>query len=89
MRDSRYDYERQQTMKVLYKYLDQPEGIDLLYIIGAETLPLSILRAIVALSEQLDDRMRNSSIEMICELGIACYNEKPSEILLQYHMPAD
>jgi hypothetical protein len=36
---------------------------------GAEVIPESIIRAMVAIAEQVDDAYRNLCLETLCELG--------------------
>ncbi len=38
-------------------------------LLGPETFPFSIVKVLVALSEQMDDRLRNVAIEFLAELG--------------------
>ncbi|KAJ3323507.1 hypothetical protein HDV06_001784 [Boothiomyces sp. JEL0866] len=61
-RDSRYDSERQQAMLLLVKIIEFPEGPNI--------LPYSIIRMFVSLADQQDDRLRNTAIELLCELAI-------------------
>jgi hypothetical protein len=48
-------------MRLLYRFIEMPEG--------AEAFPLSLIRVLVALSEQMDDRLRNTALGFLCELG--------------------
>ena len=60
IRDSRYDNERTQAMKLLYRLLENLPNQD---------LPLGIIRVLVAIADHMDDRMKNISIELLCEQG--------------------
>ncbi|KAL5037102.1 hypothetical protein BDV3_006204 [Batrachochytrium dendrobatidis] len=62
IRDTRYDSEREQAIRFIRAYLDEPEG--------ANIIPMSIIRAIVAIAEQIDDKFRSVCLETICELAI-------------------
>ncbi|KAI8898408.1 Rapamycin-insensitive companion of mTOR, middle domain-containing protein [Globomyces pollinis-pini] len=62
IRDSRYDSERQQVMRVILRVLEHPDGHNI--------LPLSIVRVLVSLADQLDDRLRNSAVCILCEYAI-------------------
>jgi hypothetical protein len=64
-RDSRYDTERMQAVRLLYKLMEQP-GCNIILL---DYLPLSLVRVLVALSEQPDDRLRSLAMELICEHG--------------------
>ncbi|KAJ3033210.1 hypothetical protein HDV00_006653 [Rhizophlyctis rosea] len=61
-RDQRYDVEREQALKLVRTLLDIPGGVEL--------LPQSIVRTIIAVAEQSDDKMRNVSLETLCEFGM-------------------
>lgn len=58
VRDSRFDGEREQAIRFIRRVIDHPSGYRLL-IAGPEALPQNIVRVLVALSDQLDDKFRN------------------------------
>lgn len=61
-RDGRYDIEKEQAFKLIRSIIDVRGGCDL--------IPQSIIRILVALAEQIDEKYRNISIETLCELTI-------------------
>ncbi|KAI9599428.1 Rapamycin-insensitive companion of mTOR, N-term-domain-containing protein [Syncephalis fuscata] len=63
-RDQRYEWEREQAIKLIRTCLEIPRG--------AEVIPESILRAMVAIAEQVEDTYRNLCLETICELAVRC-----------------
>ena len=62
-RDQRYDVEREQALKLVRSIIDMPGGVDL--------IPQSLVRTIIAIAEQSDDKLRNVSLETLCEIGKA------------------
>jgi hypothetical protein len=48
-------------MKLLYRLLESLSNHD---------LPLGIIRVLVAIADHTDDRMKNISIELLCEQGL-------------------
>lgn len=62
MRDARYDSEKEQTMRFVRAFLDHE--------LGPSLLPISIVRVLVAIGEQVDDKFRHIAIETISELAI-------------------
>ncbi|RKP22381.1 Rapamycin-insensitive companion of mTOR, N-term-domain-containing protein [Syncephalis pseudoplumigaleata] len=63
-RDQRYEWEREQAIKLIRVCVEVPRG--------AEIIPESILRAMVAIAEQVDDVYRNLCLETLCELAVRC-----------------
>ncbi|KAI8055952.1 Rapamycin-insensitive companion of mTOR, N-term-domain-containing protein [Syncephalis plumigaleata] len=63
-RDQRYEWEREQAIKLIRVCVEVPRG--------AEVIPESILRAMVAIAEQVDDAYRNLCLETLCELAVRC-----------------
>ncbi|KAI9096093.1 Rapamycin-insensitive companion of mTOR, N-term-domain-containing protein [Phlyctochytrium arcticum] len=61
-RDQRYDVEREQSLKLIRAFVDVSGG--------AKLLPQSLVRMLVALSEQVDDKFRAICVETLCELAI-------------------
>ncbi|KAJ3087070.1 hypothetical protein HK102_011873 [Quaeritorhiza haematococci] len=61
-RDSRYDVEREQALKLVRAFLDVQDGWTL--------IPQSVVRTVVAIAEQNDDKFRNICIETLCELAV-------------------
>ncbi|KND04740.1 uncharacterized protein SPPG_00443, partial [Spizellomyces punctatus DAOM BR117] len=61
-RDQRYDVEREQSLKLIRAFLDVPGG--------SELIPQSLIRMLVAVSEQPDDKFRTICVETLCELAI-------------------
>ncbi|KAI8907215.1 Rapamycin-insensitive companion of mTOR, N-term-domain-containing protein [Gorgonomyces haynaldii] len=62
VRDSRFDTEREQALRFVRRFLEHPEGPDL--------LPLPVVRVLSALCEQLDDRFRVIAVETLCEVAL-------------------
>jgi hypothetical protein len=46
-------------MFFIRKVLDHPEGNQMKLILGHEVLPHSVIRVLVSISDQLDDKLRN------------------------------
>ncbi|KAI8999819.1 Rapamycin-insensitive companion of mTOR, N-term-domain-containing protein [Gaertneriomyces semiglobifer] len=61
-RDQRYDAEREQALKLVRAFLDVREG--------ALLLPQNLVRMLVAIAEQPDDKFRNVCLETLCELAV-------------------
>ncbi|KAJ3298719.1 hypothetical protein HK104_010434, partial [Borealophlyctis nickersoniae] len=61
-RDQRFDVEREQALKLVRGLIDIRGGVEL--------LPQSVIRTIVAITEQPDDKFRGVCVETICEYGI-------------------
>jgi len=60
-RDQRYDVEREQALKLIRSLVDIPGTVDL--------IPQSVIRIVIAIAEQSEEKFRNICIETICELG--------------------
>ncbi|TPX50488.1 hypothetical protein SeLEV6574_g00869 [Synchytrium endobioticum] len=61
-RDQRYDAEREQALKLIRTWIDVPAG--------AAIIPQSLVRMLVALAEQSDEKFRGISAETLCELAV-------------------
>ncbi|TPX33890.1 hypothetical protein SmJEL517_g03313 [Synchytrium microbalum] len=61
-RDQRYDAEREQALKLIRGWIDAPGG--------AAILPQSLVRMMVALAEQTDEKFRTVCAETLSELAI-------------------
>ncbi|ORY30470.1 ARM repeat-containing protein [Rhizoclosmatium globosum] len=61
-RDHRYDIEREQAMKMVRAFLDI-EG-------AVQDMSFSLIRLLVALAENPDDKLRVVALETICEIAI-------------------
>ncbi|KAL2912185.1 hypothetical protein HK105_208318 [Polyrhizophydium stewartii] len=71
IRDPRYDSEREQAIRFIRACIEEPEG--------PHFVPMSVVRALAAIAEQLDDRFRTICLETICELAVrhpelACFS---------------
>ncbi|KAJ1336962.1 hypothetical protein BSLG_006722 [Batrachochytrium salamandrivorans] len=62
IRDARYDSEREQAIRFIRAFLDETDG--------SQLIPMSIVRSLVAIAEQIDDRFRNVCLETICEIAV-------------------
>lgn len=60
-RDTKYESEREQAIKLVRGFVDQPEL--------AKTIPDTVIKSIIAVAEHVEDKLRNISIETLCELG--------------------
>jgi hypothetical protein len=59
VRDGRYESERHQALQLIYKVIE--------YQTDSNIIPQSLLRVVVALADQMDDRLRPIAIECLCE----------------------
>ena len=60
-RDHRYDVEREQAIRLIRGCIDIPGASD--------HIPQSVVRILVSLSEQPDEKLKVVCIETLCELG--------------------
>ncbi|KAJ1549946.1 hypothetical protein HK096_009546, partial [Nowakowskiella sp. JEL0078] len=61
-RDARYDLEREQALKYVRGLIDIPDGV--------ESISPAIMRVLISISEQPDDKFRNICLETICEISL-------------------
>ena len=61
VRDSRFDTEREQAFRYIRRYLEHPGG--------PQNIPQSVVRILVSLLEQLDDKFCAIAAETLCEIG--------------------
>lgn len=61
-RDQRYDIEREQAIRLIRSLIELPYA--------AEKMPHSIVRTLIAVAEQPDDKFKLICLETLCELGI-------------------
>lgn len=61
-RDHRYDVEREQALRLIRSCIDVPQGCNY--------IPQSVVRVLIALSEQPDEKMRPICIETLCEYAV-------------------
>lgn len=59
-RDSKYQLERLQALKLVRSFLDIPRGVS--------NISAGVIRAIVAIAEQSDDRLKNVCLETLAEI---------------------
>jgi rapamycin-insensitive companion of mTOR len=61
-RDHRYDVEREQAIRLIRACIDIPGA--------SEHIPQSVVRILVSISEQPDEKLKVVCLETLCELGI-------------------
>jgi hypothetical protein len=71
-----YNVEREQALKLLRKFIDIPGG--------SEEITRGLANAVLAIAEQVDDRMRKISIETACEICMLRPDLIRPQALLQF-----
>lgn len=64
-RDHRYDVEREQAIRLIRAAINVSGG--------SEHIPQSVVRILVSLSEQPDEKLKVVCLETLCELGISLF----------------
>jgi len=57
-----FNDEREQALKLIRSFIDIPDGI--------KYMPIGVMRAIVSIAEQADEKLRPICLETLAEFGI-------------------
>jgi len=57
-----FNDEREQVLKIIRTFSDVPDG--------TKCIPLSVMRAIVSIAEQHDEKLRNICLETLAEISM-------------------